>query len=290
MFSTTKAPRAKSNWTREATPLKLFEVEPDDLERLTDESWKPQLYLTKEERSIVQTKGTVLVLGRSGTGKTVCIGNRMSYDYQSFGSDPSFSQLFVARSQKLCNFVKASIEEYPNSDFQTFGQLLRVLEASLPQTEKPRALFLPSMKMDFSKFKQDVYSVSGSNEKVDALIVWSHIRSFVKGSIDAQQRPEKRLSEADYLALGKRRCRLSPKQREFVYKSFERYDRYMKEYGFWDEMDRATSLVERLENAREITAPEFVSVRRRKIYVDEVQDYTQAEIYIFFLLNGPGDL
>ena len=141
------------------TPLKLFEVQTNDIERLVDDNWKPQLYLTEEERTIVQSKGTVLVLGRSGTGKTVCIGHRMEYDRHLLGFDESFSQLFVARSQRLCSFVRASVEESPASEFQTFDQLLRSLERTLPDVKGFRSLFLPSQKMDFCKFKHEVYSI-----------------------------------------------------------------------------------------------------------------------------------
>ena len=270
------------------TPLKLFEVRSDEIECLADKNWVPQLYLTDEELNIVESKGTVLVLGRSGTGKTICIGNRMEYDRRRFDSDMSFSQLFVARSQRLCSFVKASVEECTTSDFKTFDQLLRSLERTLPDAEGScRGLFLPSQKVDFQKFKREVHS---SSDGVDALIVWSSIRSFIKGSIQALQQTNRVLSESEYMDLGKRRCRLSREQREVVYKTFLRYDCYMKEHNFWDDMDRVSSIVERLEKARSIASPEFDLVRRTKAYVDEVQDYTQAEIYIFFLLSGPGDL
>ena len=50
------------------TPLKLFLVRYDDITRLGS-SWQPPLYLTTEERLIVEREGTVLLLGRSGTGR-----------------------------------------------------------------------------------------------------------------------------------------------------------------------------------------------------------------------------
>jgi len=34
----------------------------------------------------------------------------------------------------------------------------------------------------------------------------------------------------------------------------------------------------------------FDELRKSKIYVDEVQDYTQIEILLFFYLGGPGGL
>ena len=32
-------------------------------------NWKSSLVLTEEERNVIETRGTVLLLGRSGTGK-----------------------------------------------------------------------------------------------------------------------------------------------------------------------------------------------------------------------------
>jgi len=275
---------------RSNSPLKLFEVALNEIEHVvTDENWRPQLYLTDEERCIVQTKGSVLVLGRSGTGKTVCIANRMDYDRQCHDSNTLFSQLFVARSQRLCTFVRASVDAATttNNAFLTFDQLLRSLERTLPAVEGTRCQFLLSQKIDFQRFKREVHS---SSDGIDALIAWSSIRSFIKGSIEAQQWSDKILSESTYLDLGKRRCRLSIEQRQSVYKIFQRYSNYTQENGLWDEMDRASSIVKRLEHARQSVSPEFETVRRSKVYVDEVQDYTQAEIYVFFLLSGPGDL
>jgi len=45
-----------------------------------------------------------------------------------------------------------------------------------------------------------------------------------------------------------------------------------------------------LEEARSGDPDLFDSLRRSKVYVDEIQDYTQAEILLFFFLSGPGDL
>ena len=51
------------------TPLKIHQLPSSDIDKLELESWTPPFRLTNDERKIVQTKGTVLVLGRSGTGK-----------------------------------------------------------------------------------------------------------------------------------------------------------------------------------------------------------------------------
>ena len=275
------------------TPLKLFEVNSDEIERLSDPSWKPRLFLTTREREVVETCGTVLLLGRSGTGKTCVIGNRMDYDRQRAGNDSRFSQLFLARSKGLCDYVKEAVDGGGGAEmkFETFNQIVSSLEESLPPLDdRKNVLFLPSSKMDFRRFKRDVYRPVLSSGDVDALVVWASIRSFIKGSIEALQCSDNVLSEEEYLNLGKKRCRLSLEQRKFVYSIFERYNAYLKELGLWDDCDRISALVKRLNHARMGDLLEYQQVRYNKIYVDEVQDYTQAEIALFFYLCGPGDL
>ena len=48
------------------TPLKIHELPPAELDKLNIKNWEPPFRLTTDERKIVQTPGTVLVLG---TGK-----------------------------------------------------------------------------------------------------------------------------------------------------------------------------------------------------------------------------
>ena len=52
-------------------PLKLYDVNFDNIDDIATSSWTPQMSLTEEERKVVEAKGTVLLLGRSGTGKTI---------------------------------------------------------------------------------------------------------------------------------------------------------------------------------------------------------------------------
>jgi superfamily I DNA/RNA helicase len=71
---------------------------------------------------------------------------------------------------------------------------------------------------------------------------------------------------------------------------FVRYDKYMKATGLWDDFDPITALARRIEYARESDPDAYQGARFNKLYVDEVQDYTQAEIAVFFYICGPGDL
>ena len=50
------------------TPLKVYDIPREEITKLESPKWTPRLHLTKQECEIVQTEGTVLLLGRSGPG------------------------------------------------------------------------------------------------------------------------------------------------------------------------------------------------------------------------------
>lgn len=269
-------------------PLKLYKIKSSDLEQIIDQDWSPQLYLTDEERSIVEEVGTVLLLGRSGTGKTVCICNRMDLDRQLNQHNTAFTQLFVARSQRLWNYVKETVGEYEGCTFSTFARLVEFLENQLPKRDSVRHLFLPSQHMNYGRFKRDVHR--GLRESVDPMVAWTNIRTFLKGSIEALLEQEQAMTKEAFLALGKKRCRLVAAEREDVYELFVRYRKVMAGQKLWDSCDRIAALLKRMHAAQEAGHVSYDTVRRAKIYVDEIQDYTQGEILLFFQLSGPGQL
>ena len=64
--------------------------------------------LTAAQRDGACAGGTVLLLGRSGTGKTVCLCERMAADraQAAEAGGPAVRQLFVARNRRLCELVR----------------------------------------------------------------------------------------------------------------------------------------------------------------------------------------
>jgi hypothetical protein len=148
--------------------------------------------------------------------------------------------------------------------------------------------------VDFDRFKSEIYN---ENDQLDSLLIWTNIRSFIKGSIEAIQHPNFVLSRQEYLStnnFGRKRCRLTVEQRNIVYDVFTKYNRYLKEKGLWDKGDKIISIINRLQHAK-VYQPELLVkldsfTHLTKIYVDEVQDYTQTEILLFFQMSGPGDL
>ena len=139
----------------------------------------------------------------------------MECDRHQYGQDPTFTQLFIARSKRLCRYVSETVGKYEQSSFQTFEELMRDIDTSLsPLEDGHERHFLPSQRLDFQRFRQefhDHYNSVHFIKEVSALIVWTVIRTFIKGSIDAFQSPDGILPRESFSAvdvLGNNRCRL----------------------------------------------------------------------------------
>ena len=111
----------------------------------------------------------------------------------------------------------------------------------------------------------------------DPLLVWIEIQSFIKGSERALRKGAP-LSVDEYQVLGNRMAPNFSSHRETIYKLFEKYQLYKQrcrhsEFLF-DECDLMLHLYKRLRNVKD------VPWSFHSIYVDEVQDFTQAELTI----------
>lgn len=266
-------------------PLKLFALPTEEVQRLTTKQWRPPLHLTLEERSIVEKEGTVMLLGRSGTGKTICICNRIDHDRHLSESDPSFKQVFVARNAAICRYVEQNVgKEYGADEGAATRTFYISLEEFILKCEAGSGVAWPKSKsMDFRRYKRDV--ISDQRLELDATELWKQFRTFIKASIDAVKQG-RALTREEYMSLGVKQCRLSPEQRKAAYNAYEFYKRYMNSNEMWDDCDRMASLVRSLladHKKRD-------ELSWHKVYVDEVQDFTQAEIALFFMLCNRGGL
>jgi hypothetical protein len=105
--------------------------------------------------------------------QTVCICNRIEFDRQKYGQDPTFSQLFVARSKRLCRYVLETTGIYERRSFKTFEEMLRDIDAAMPHLDGKVTHFLPSQRIDFQRFRQEFHNCSRTSKEISALIVWT---------------------------------------------------------------------------------------------------------------------
>jgi hypothetical protein len=281
------------------TPLKMHAVHYEELPKLAlGAAWTPPLMLTARETEIVERDGAVLLLGRSGTGKTLCVCNRMSrdrqvYDGASLGNG-HLKQLFLARTQRLCDYVCAlqhSAEEahaLDHTQFETLDSFVAHVGGSLRQPgtlATARNDWQIAQRVDFVRFARDVWPQIRGSASLDALVAWGQIRSFIKGGLRTvvSAAPMQHGEYTSEAALPTSRCCLGPKARADAYDVFVRYTEFLERANLWDDADRVMQLVYVLRSRQQRG-----EARRMfdKIYVDEVQDATQAEIGLLVLALG----
>ena len=109
-------------------------------------------------------------------------------------------------------------------------------------------------------------------KKINPLLVWIEIKSFIKGSSQTLQTSHGYLSYEEYLNLGNKMAPDFVGHREMAYNLFKRYEEIKKRNGYFDDGDLVFNLFQRLSKLDD------VNWCIHQFYIDEVQDFTQAEL------------
>ncbi|XP_040289344.1 TPR and ankyrin repeat-containing protein 1 isoform X2 [Bufo bufo] len=119
----------------------------------------------------------------------------------------------------------------------------------------------------------------------NAALVWKEIKSFLKGSFEALSCPQGRLTEQEYLQLGKKRAPNFQGDRKEIYRLFCLYEQIKSQLGYFDEEDVLYNLSCRLSKLEEL--PWSI----HELYGDEIQDFTQAELFLLMrCINDPNSM
>ena len=155
----------------------------------------------------------------------------------------SLSEHLVKNSQKICGEVE-------NIDFYSFQSFLNSIERQSKE------------EIDFNSFKNWAYK----NGITD---VDKYFEEF-KGVLTASNE-NAYLSEDEYLAMGVKQSLFLKDERKKVYKIFERYVKFLENQNFYDSNIVIFNL--------------FAKVKKTYDYIiiDEVQDFTNKEIYFILL-------
>ena len=132
----------------------------------------------------------------------------------------------------------------------------------------------PRREITYQVFRSEIWPQMIKSSKIDyhPTLVWTEIRSFIKGSAEALLGGKGVLTENDYMLLGKKKASNLTADRGVVYNLFLIYQRVLSSKRMFDEADLVFNIYQRLQN---IPAPEW-SVH--EFYVDETEDFTQAEL------------
>ena len=167
----------------------------------------------------------------------------------SFLSGQVITQLFVTRSPRLCSFMKlyqcqqmGELEtgEAATTDYLSLTEFISHFEAACCRFKgigRPKVYVRPN-EVTYARFRREVYPFINKRSecKLDALVVWTQIRSFIKGSIDAAHPQGEPLLKEQYISLPRSRCKLSPAEKEHVYEVYMRYEEHLASMGLWDEV------------------------------------------------------
>ena len=134
----------------------------------------------------------------------------------------------------------------------------------------------PRREITYQVFQNEIWPKMKKSlkEKIDyhPTLVWTEIRSFIKGSAEALMSDKGILSLEDYESLGRKKAPSFSADRKVVYSLFLVYQREHSRNRMFDEADLVFNIHRRLQS---IPAPEW-SVHQ--FYVDETQDFTQSEL------------
>ena len=104
-------------------------------------------------------------------------------------------------------------------------------------------------------------------------LVWTEIRSFIQGSVESLSTSSGYLSLEEYNDLGRKKAPNFCGDRNTIYDMFLIYRRLKIRNRYFDESDVVFNVYQRL---RDVVIPDWAF---HEIYVDETQDFTQAELF-----------
>ena len=109
--------------------------------------------------------------------------------------------------------------------------------------------------------------------------------SLFQGSYEALSKKSGFLQKDDYFKLGRKRAPNFSDMRGTIYELYLKYRAFKQKYSCYDETDVVHSVFHRLRN---LETRHWVI---HQIYVDETQDFTQAELCLLLrLCQSPNDM
>jgi hypothetical protein len=137
--------------------------------------------------------------------------------------------------------------------------------------------------------------------QLSAIIVFSNIRTFIKGGLRHLQDPIEPeqgllpLSKEEYLEVHDNDCDVPVHLRELIYKAYLHYDDYMKQHRLWDEADLDAdvyAMVAHVCHGSRLTtdsseldslAPPLQAITYDRVFVDECQDMSPGKLLAVYV-------
>ncbi|MDP0489060.1 MAG: hypothetical protein Q7K36_06055 [Fusobacterium sp. JB020] len=251
-----------------------YEFKNDEFFRNTKE--KRYYYLNDQQYEALKKGNPLFVAGSAGSGKSTITlrkilnleEHQFEYNIKKIGyftrnlllKDDVESKYSVFRSLEndeivefytLNNYYKKvlNIDKRKIVDFQNFKEFLKI---SFPNVEK--------LKIELSNIYFEILGI------IEGLMSSGKVDNWDRN------RGTSYLSLEDYLNLSKNYSALDEKQKKEIYKICKKYNQWKKNNGYYDSNDLAVKC---------LIKDEIFDF----IVVDEIQDFTEVEIYLLFSLT-----
>jgi superfamily I DNA/RNA helicase len=177
---------------------------------------------------------------------------------------PANSYPLVITFQKFLMMLDGSLG---NSYFERFGVESVALETLMRKKEvtydRFDSIYWPHFNSQYTK-------------TLDPSRVFSEITSHIKGSMQALEHGDGKLSRESYVSLSENRASsLSKQKREVIYNIYQSYEKMKMLRGDFDLADIVADLHHRLRTKR------YEGDELHFVYIDEVQDLTMSQIALF---------
>lgn len=136
-------------------------------------------------------------------------------------------------------------------------------------------------RVDFDLFSSVIFPMmnKGFEFEFEPMFVWIEINSYIKGSVEALESLDGYTTLAQYEDFGRKRAPNFRSERKEVYSLFKSYQRVLKTEGYFDGNDLVRHIYRR---AKKVPVPCSI----HQLYVDEVQDFTMAELALLVLVSS----
>ncbi|CAG2215687.1 unnamed protein product [Mytilus edulis] len=178
-------------------------------------------------------------------------------------------------------------DEESDSDDDDEEEGLEDDQDNLNQDRQNRKRVPPRREMTYELFAETIWPHmnKGIGKKYHPSLVWTEIMSFIKGSYEALSKPTGYLEKEEYFDLGRKRAPNFSGEREHIYTLFKRYEHARKQKFLFDETDLVRNVYQRVCKQHDMN---WVI---HQIFVDETQDFTQAELCLLLrLCQNPNDM
>ncbi|XP_064597505.1 TPR and ankyrin repeat-containing protein 1-like [Liolophura sinensis] len=136
----------------------------------------------------------------------------------------------------------------------------------------------------YDVFVVELWPKIRAKSKFQPSLVWTEIFTFIKGSFQSLLSQKGYLTSAQYQEVGRKCAPNFTGNRGDIYKIFTNYETERKRNGLFDECDLILNLHRRLDK-------NVLGWKVDEMYVDETQDFTQAELSLLIrLCDSPNNM